>query len=951
MQKTTAILITIIILFTLAATTHCGEPKNILWDGGFKTGFGNACWGVTLGTQGPNLRSIWHSDYVTLKQTIATRIYHLPEGKYAFAAWARKAKGYSGDDPVIKLFVSNRNHHRDRKRNEYSNKFTVTESTAWQKFGFTFEVKNPVRSGFHARIIPYTDDAVEIDHAVLIRADAPPEKRLYAADIFANFNVPEETGIYVDGQKRDITLMVCNNTPQEQKAKVNWQIFNHREELVVEGHFEELWPADKITVKSLPLDNLPWEGYRFACEVEGQEPLGDALAAFLPKSNSDRKPLWGGDATFISPTSTAFTINWMKKMGARLGGNVSCGAKLSRWMLCEPNKGEILWHDEIMNQIGSGNIDMYTCLNFKMMPYWARFQFFETKGDPKRPQFIHRDSYRDIKDLEGLTKAVSSYAERFAEHYGEKCGSLLLCDEVNYQFPSERPEAMKAIAKIYMEARAAIKAVAKRKGIDIPVSINSSFPKWWKEFIKYVPKDSFDFVSSNSVTRPRYATGALNELKAAGIHPEIYQTSGVGQMGKVRKTSLILDRKASLDNPPGLFARQFIIHQWLGRPYGKTKAEDGPIIHFQYYTFRALAQCVYLPLSGKSGLEYDNSPNLGMQAITMSRYAIEGMSSVRDSTKPYTVPGYPTASEGYSAYPFRDKEKAVVFIFPEEDSAVDRAHKLVGKGLTALDFRGLYDNKLKGHNEDGVKIDEFPVMIRCTPDKLDQIMQILSETKVELVPGNKSATLKIGPYTVNIDPESEGLLRISKELNGETMEIISGISTSWKLKGLKIDLQEGRLYSTVNIRLHHPSDIYLAVKVSKHNVSLKYNERRTDRKDTDRRISFKVSQNGANKPLVLKQFGKVLQGKMRDDYGVFFPDADSQAIPPLPLHSGSLDIDNFASFIMPVAEGNGLLSPPQGFIWKYEDGQAFIEGNYRIRAYQGGGSKGVQNVRFELTIE
>ncbi len=54
-------------------------------------------------------------------------------------------------------------------------------------------------------------------------------------------------------------------------------------------------------------------------------------------------------------------------------------------------------------------------------------------------------------------------------------------------------------------------------------------------------------------------------------------------------------------------------------------------------------------------------------------------------------------------------------------------------------------------------------------------------------------------------------------------------------------------------------------------------------------------------------------------------------------------IADFLRGDLPAASGRGF-SPATGLLWKTEEGQAFLEANYTLKPYAGGGSQGAQSI-------
>ena len=199
---------------------------------------------------------MWNQGVIHLQRPIGTRVYRLRPGWYSLCAWIKQDKTtprQSDQAPAVSLKLSNRNYYRDKQRNEFTRKFTVMSTDTWQQVGWSFEIKHPVRDLFHVEIIPGKFDAPILVEAVsLTPGKAMPTVMHPAADIEAGFWIPEETRIYVDGEKRVVILRVRNHGPTR-KARVEWQLFNHHEDLVDKGAFDQEWSASSTTQKRIPM--------------------------------------------------------------------------------------------------------------------------------------------------------------------------------------------------------------------------------------------------------------------------------------------------------------------------------------------------------------------------------------------------------------------------------------------------------------------------------------------------------------------------------------------------------------------------------------------------------------------------------------------------------------------------------------------------------------------------
>jgi len=426
----------------------------------------------------------------------------------------------------------------------------------------------------------------------------------------------------------------------------------------------------------------------------------------------------------------------------------------------------------------------------------------------------------------------------------------------------------------------------------------------------------------------------------------------VGQKSALRKTSLISDRAVSAGSPMGLFAWQLMMHAWLNRPYGTEKAQDGPIIRFGYYDLRTLGQSLYNPCSGKTILEYDNSPTLGGQAMAMVKYHLSGLRPVRDPKKPLALQGAPTLNERLCAYPFRDEKKAVIAL-NLKDAGADGAMLTSQWKLSGIDFSkykpvNIYGQPLKVEN--GVATaQELPIFILgLSADQLPAAVSAMAALRAESVKAAEQQQVQMGPYVLDIDPSRKGLMQLSVVQDGKKTVIIDRLVAEPVLPKPTIEVTEGRVNTQIAVTFVR-KDMGLGITMSDQGVTFQWRERNNLKKILQRTVRFRVSPSGAGRNIVIQQGPKITSGRLREDYGELHR-TDAKPTPiAMDANAGRVWIENFASFDMSPASGRNI-EPCPGFGWKVADGEAFLQSVYALPAHTGVGASGSSVIQEIITV-
>lgn len=907
-------------------------PRNILWDGGFRVGFGNGFWTTQLGNRGPSRRDSWSEEGMNLQDDVCSRVYALDEGTWSLCAWVKRNPRAAEEAAFVAMELTNLNYYGDKEmKNAFLKKFEVPMGNEWKRVGWSFEIKAPVRNHFHVEL--RGGAGVLVRQASLTRGGTLPEKVLPASDVEAGFDIPEETRIYMDGEERVVDLVAtCAAAPA--KAKVRWEVFNHREEAVKEGIAEFDFPAGKTTLRQrLPLKDLPWGGYRLASSVEGQAVLGDALVAFLPKIDPLAPPFYGADAN-VTMRAQPFTPRLMGRLGMRTVNALSCSGGLCRWTICNPEKETYRWDDEAVRLSHEAGLQVILePMVFKSPPAWVQARFMG-KGE--------------IVDEKGFTEAASTYLDTMIRHYGNKVEGVILDDEVNtFAHSGNMDQFRRVYSSLWVAARKAAAAIGKP---DMPVGINSTQPDWWQSFAKGVPPEQLATVSANTNLRPERAAEVLNILRQMGIHPGEYRTIGVGQKSRMRATSLFLDRSAGGGAAPGLFSWQLLAHSWLNRPWGTEAVKDGPIVDYGYYDMRTLAQSAYMPQAGKSGVEHDNSPTVGIQAMAMLKHQLQGMRPARDPSKPYAVEGLPTGTPRFFAYPFRNQDRAVIVLAIADSLDLDAAWKLSGMNFGQWKPFDLYEQPLPLRGDGSIEVKDVPLFLRAEAKDLGAALKDLASLKAEMPPRSDKHRLEVGNFILEIDPAREGWFSLGRKQGDRQVVILDRISGLPALAKPSVEVAEGRTSASATLCFGDAKrGPQLAFNLTPESCMITWaqpNGRATEVKQT---VRLRLSIEGAGRALVIQEGGKVRSGKMREDYGEFFP--DGREIPPATLPDGAsrVEVKDFATFDLPGATGVGH-TPKTGFLWKTQDGEACLQAAYTLGPITGPRSRGVQKIQLQVIV-
>ena len=925
MLRSRLIAVACLALFAATALAQDAPSRNILWDGGFDTGYGNAFWGTEMGGIGPNRRDMWDDGVLTLKQPVCSRSYWLEKGTYTLCAWVKRSAASSAKNPRIFLTLTNRANVEEKKENTFTKPFSVPVGEGWQRVGFTFDITSPHRPLFHVEI--KGDGTLLLDAVSLTAGPQMPDKPTPAGDIEAAFFIADETGIYVDGEERVVELVIRNHGSQVDAA-VNWEMYDHREQLVRKGVVRESLPARATVRKRLPVADLPWDGYRLACSVEGQKVLGDALVVFLPKIDQDAFIQYGVDGN-VTPEATPFMGRWLKKMGMKRSSTLSPGRVISRWEEVEPQEGKYVWQDATVDAILKENVELVVTTGMKMPPAWLN-QAARKEG---RELVIY--------DEERFTKAYCRWIDALVRHYAGRINIYILEDEVHTMFNT--PETLAQCVRVYQAAYDTAKKAAKDMGADITVSINARWTDWWEKFIKAGGTAKLDFISQNTNQRPQWIADTFNMLRANKWYPPYHYSLGVGQRSEPRKISFMSSGSGS---PMGLFAYQLMMASWLSRPYGVEDVTAGPLVRYTYYDGRVLGQYIASPSFGKTCIEYDNSPTLGGQAMAMLKYHLSGMRALRDAKMEFSLKGRPTRHGQLFAYPFTDGKKAAIVLMTEDGRDTNARWKFTGAEFAAFKPFDIYGKPLHVEGNTVTAV-ELPVFVSVAADKVNAALKACAAAGVEQIKPDNSCHVEVGKYILDVDPDRPGLLRLAAKKDGKELVIIDKLLVTPTAPYPTVQASGNKQNSSVQIV--YIKGLILNISLSENGVTIRWHNRNTTDKPFGQTVAFRVSLDGAGRQITIREGDKTVTGFLREDYGAIQNQATKDSAP-LPKNASSVNIDGFATFELPAAEGKDF-SPPTGFLWRQRGGEALLESAHTIHAGNpSAGSRGATFRNTEMTI-
>ncbi|HNQ34839.1 MAG TPA: hypothetical protein PKN80_02115, partial [bacterium] len=614
--------------------------QNILWNASFECGVGSGTWGV-IRRVGPNVPESWHrggyrSAYcLSLVKPIGSRLYKIGDkpGTWRLTLMARSLSG------TARLVVDLNNNNKPGSDKEgginyYRRAFEVGEE--WQSFSMDVQVGEVVRPYFHLEL---SGEGVLVDEVSLYRLEDPAAKSVAGQPIQSvetGFVVPEITKVYLDGEKRLCRLLVTNNTEGPIETNVSYSIFDA---------FENPVRTEKVAVKlagretrefPVDLENLKYGAYRLRSSWGEAPAQGDALVGLLPAVRHDLPTRWGCNASLDDP-SLDFSIRMMKRLGMGFVSTLSTGSYLGRWSLVEPEPGQLKTRLDIARKLKENDIWIAAYLQAAEWPSWLI---------QKKPT--------DQEVIEAFGKYVAAYIKAYEPYV-----KLFHIED-----ETERKSQLQKLdfyAALHKHAYDTAKKTAAELGREILFSTNTVDVGWFGQIWDKIGEGYFDFLSINTTHLPTWTVRLLREQAKRNSHERILFSPAIGQKCTMRQTTLIQDTPSS-GVPPTTFVWQALKTSWLSRPYGLEAGIFAPEIHFGFYEIRVHDVAHYIPRQGWTGLEYDNSPHAGFQAVTAMRSLIGPMQPVRRTLgTEVSEAGMPLGTnQDFEAYPFRNQTGAAV---------------------------------------------------------------------------------------------------------------------------------------------------------------------------------------------------------------------------------------------------------------------------------------------------
>jgi len=903
--------------------------RNLLWDGGFEIGYGNSYWGVVYGNYGPNFRASWRDGVLKLERPMGSRIYRLEDGDYYLAAWVKRGPGFEKKPGRFELVLTSRNYDRASQVDNYRKFFEIPEEDRWHQVGFPVKIQNPVNPLMHVELRPeFPDTDILVEAVSLTKGAEAPAAFEAAAEIEAGFYIPEETCTYVDGEERVVELRIRNNGAAR-RARVTYEIYNYREELVRRGEFNEVFPAQTTTRKRLPVADLPHNGYRLACAAEASPLLGDASVSFLPVINQAAHPKWGACAN-IGDATRGYTARLMKRLGMSRSYIMSA-SQPGRWNNVEQAPGKYTWIEEAgLDEAIRQGVEPAVCLEvFKKPPAYVA-------------KYVEKNL---LVDEAAYTKAVVNYVDAFVRHYAGRVKAVVLEDETGWP---PLPE----VARIYAAAYATAKKAARESKCEMEFGINGDW-KFFEKLIPLVGPDKFDFLSGNYIGQPGGSAAMINAGRKAGWQGRYADIPAVGQRTLPRPTALIIDSPDLGGFTAGEFLWQHVSNLWLNRPYGTEDPKDGPILRTGYYDIRVMSASPFYVMGRKSGAEYDNSPALGFQAVAMLKHLTEGMRPARPAGGELSITGLPTANPGVWLYPFRNEKKALVALLAGNQAMNNKAWIISGLDFSQhrpLDF---YGNPRPFENN-RLRTPELPVYFETAPEKLDGLLAALAKAEIALDPAGDHQVVRSGPYILEFGPDLANLFQLRLARDGRELVLLDGLECEPKAGFGEVTFIPGRLVNSIDISLTAASDLYrrrfLTFRLTPEGVQVNWNQSNAHPALVKTSVRFRLGKELTGRELRVDTDGQARTGRLGADGS--FTESAAPAASPLKAAAGRLVVKGLAVIDLPAATGQGVFRPATGLRFRAEAGrEAALAADYEINPIPVPGSTAaIQKIYLKMLI-
>lgn len=713
-----------VMLFDLyGVADQSAENRNILWNASFETGIGNGPWGI--GTQaGPNTPGLWYPEgwhgqhSARLLDRIVSKRYDLgtTPGTWRLSFMARSLKK-SGK---IKIRLTNQNHHKQKKKNQYEATHQI--GTKWALYSSDFKLVDALRPLFHLEFKGVKKADVLIDAVMLYRVDDPSEAPVpfqAAEDLETGVIVPEITHVFLDGDEKTCSIIVSNHSKTQSKTEVQYTLFDVREEIVRQEIITSVVPPEQSIQIPVSLENLPYNAYRIRVAIPGNAQAADGLIALLPETQMDYGTRWGCNASLESD-SYQFSIRMMKKLGMGYVTSISTGQHLGRWSRVQRKPGQLALFPEIVKAVKDQGIWLNLYLGASRAPKWV----YKSNGLQK-----------DNPDPEIYSNLFADYVYSVVTSYAGDVLHFTIEDEVSGRPLFKGNDDLYVL--IHQKAYAAAKKAAGERGAEIQVSTNESYAKRFNRYWDALEGEGIDFISTNSISRPGSIAGFLKSQQNRQSTVKEMWVPAVGRRCKGRPLAINASVKKPMDKSQkkkkkkggrvfsSYYSWEVLKALWMSKPYGNPEDVFGPLIHPGFYELRAMSNTPYLSNSGYSGIEFDNSPNPGFQSVVCLRFLLKDRSPWRE---PGVVDqhGIPLpADTSLELFSFRNDTDAMLVVVPGDGEEIDRDVDLILPKTTGTVY-DFFANPVIGNPEGKTirySVSEFPVYIKSSLERASSMME------------------------------------------------------------------------------------------------------------------------------------------------------------------------------------------------------------------------------------
>lgn len=715
------------------------EGRNVLWNASFETGIGNGPWGIDT-QKGPNIPELWYPEgwhgqhSARLLKSICSKRYDLgttsATWRISFMARSLKPSG------KIKLTLTNQNHHKQQKKNEYKIDYAVGQN--WSGYYYDFVLTDIVRPLFHIQFKAKKKSDILIDAVMLYRVDSSAAAQLpfhANEELETGVLVSEITHVFLDGDEKKCNLIVANHSKTVQKSEIHYTVFDVRERAVRDSVLPvSVPPAQSIQIP-VSLEDLPYSAYRVRTQIPGNVQAADGLIAILPTTKQDYGTRWGCNAS-LEAGSYRFSIRMMEKLGMGFVTSISTGQHLGRWRRVQRKPGKVELFTEIVDALLDHDIRLNLYLGAGRAPKWV---------------FTENGLKKDDPDPEVYSNLFSEYVYDMVYAYAGNVTYFTLEDETSgIPIFKGKPNFY---ASLHEKAYDAAKRAARDREVEIQVSTNESYAKRFNRYWDALDGKGFDFISTNSIARPgEIASFLKNQQDRHSALTEMW-VPAVGRRCQGRPLAISQSVSSARDKSAkksqkkkkkgrrvfaSYYTWEIVKALWMSRPFGNPDDVFGPVIHPGFYELRVMSNTPYLPYNAYSGIEFDNSPNPGFQSVVCMRFLLEDRAPWREPGVAGQQ-GIPLPDENkLELYPFRNDTDAVLVIMPRDGEDIKRALEITlpkGSGLVFDFFANRVPGVPDGQSET-YRFSEFPVYVKASLDAAKSLMDEPDRIGISFTPNN-----------------------------------------------------------------------------------------------------------------------------------------------------------------------------------------------------------------------